>query len=442
MEQEYGEPNSATSLAARTVLPGEPFEGPAASAVPGPRDQPLVAAPAYQEEPVWNFAPPAENDFAALPPARSFEPATYDPTYGAVVDPHHAPAELFTPTYATADSLTTPEQYEDLHQFGALPVAEGYDQSAAAPAYDSSPPPAYPAPAGYDLAPPAFPAPAYPSPAGDLPVYPAAPSWPTPEASQHAFNAPAPELLTPIAPSAEGVSIGDEPPTGEDADGAHRKSRGPNKALIALAAVVILGGGGYFGYTHFVKSSTDSSTSTGTSTPKAATPVAPKSAKSSTPTVTTPTGTVSYNYPSSLAGFSVRTSSAASALQRQITSFAKGAYPAYLGTPVIASYGTASTASVVAYTFHPAASKLSDGFATLLAGAHQAATGNTVGDFTSVPAGAAGGSMTCGSQTGASPISYCIWKGTSAVGMVYMKGQTDTPINQALTRELRAYAEH
>jgi hypothetical protein len=201
---------------------------------------------------------------------------------------------------------------------------------------------------------------------------------------------------------------------------------------------VILGGGGYFGYTQLSKS--DSNTGTSAATP--ATSVAPKTPTASTPAAVTPAGSAAYSYPTKLAGFSVLSGSSASLLARQITAFDKGAYPAYMGTPMVASYGTGATASVVASTFHPAASKLDAAYAAIVAGVRKPATGNTVGVFKSVPAGAAGGSMTCGAQTGASPISFCVWKGTSAVGVVYLKGQTDTPVNQALTRELRAYAEH
>jgi hypothetical protein len=436
VEQEYGEPSSATSLAARTVLPGEPFQGPAVPAVPGPRN-----VPAEQEmsaPPQWNFAPEAQGEFTSPPPPRSFDPSTYDPTYGAVADPHHAPAAAFTPTYATADSLTAPEQLQSLHEFGALPVTQGYAPPAPAA-------PAYPAPVGYDFgAPPAYPAPAapaYPSPAGDLPAYPAAASWPAqqqpafPQQPVAAF-APQQAQLAPPMPPVEA------PPTGEDAEGGHRKSgRRPNTALLALAAVVVLGGGGYFGYTQLSKSD---STDTSSSTP--VTSVAPKTPTASTPATTapvvTPTTSAAFSYPSRIAGYPLRAGANAAALQRQITTFSKGAYPTYMGTPAIASYGTSASASIVAITFHPTAGKLPAGFATMLAGVHKPAAGNTVGTFSSVPAGAAGGAMTCGSQTGASPITYCVWQGKSATGMVYMPGLTDVPINQAVTRELRAYAEH
>jgi hypothetical protein len=436
VEHEYGEPNAATSLAARTVLPGEPFEAPVVSAVPAPRD-----VPAEQEmlaPPQWNFGPPAEGEFASPPPPRSFEPATYDPTYGAVVDPHHAPAQAFTPTYATADSLTAPEQFQSLHEFGALPVTHDYEPAAPSG-------PAYPAPAGYDFsAPPAYPAPqapAYPSPAGDLPAYPAAASWPAPAqepTAQHSGGpfVPAQAILAPPMPPVDGHS------TGEDADGGRPKSgRRPNTALLALAAVVVLGGGGYFGYTQLTKSdSTDNSTSTPVTSVAPKTPVGSKAA--TTPAAVTPAAPAAYSYPSRIAGFSLRSGPNAAALQRQITTFSKGAYPAYMGSPAIASYGTPASASVVAITFHPTAGKLPAAFATMLAGVHKPATGNIVGAFAAVPTGAAGGSMTCGSQSGASPITYCVWRGKSDVGMVYMKGRTDVPINQAVTRELRAYAEH
>jgi hypothetical protein len=441
VEQEYGEPNSATSLAARTVLPGEPFDPPASAAVPGPRDLPpaqLEQAP--EVPPQWNFGPPAQSELA-MPP-RSFEPASYDPTYGDpnTADPHHPVSpdygQSYAPTYATAESLTAPEQIEGLHQF-ALPMTEGADpalqfaapQAAPAypPAYDTSAPPAYPA---SDVTA-AYPPPAAP-PAG-MPAYPAptAPSsWPAPmpepTASHQAFaGAPDQALLAPPA---------DEPPTGEDAEGTHRKShRGPNRSLVILAAVVVLGGAGYFGYTQLSKS--DSNSGSSVVPPRAKTPA-------STAPVVTPNGTPVYAYPSQLAGFSQRTGADALTLVHQISSFSKSAYPAFMGTPQIASYGTPGTVSVIAVTFHPVVSKLAAGFKTILTGVQKPATGNTVGAFTAVPTGAAGGSMTCGSQSGVSPISYCVWKGKSAIGMVYIKGTTATPNTQALTREMRAGAEH
>jgi hypothetical protein len=426
VEQEYGEPNSATSLAARTVLPGEPFDAPAASAVPGPRDVPLEApeqAPQHPDAQQWNYGPPAAGDLAA--PPRSFDPATYDPTYGEVVDPHHDPA-MYTPTYATADSLTEPDQFESLHQFGALPVAE----APAYAAYDVSAPPAYPAPAA---------APAYPAPSEQSGVYsafpaPSAPAWPAQEhpTSEPMYSASAPgeALVAPPMPQA------DEPPAGEDAEGTHRKSnRRPSTPILVLAAVVVLGGGGYFGYTQLSKSDSSSTTSDG--------PVVVPNAKTpANTTPVTPTGTVAYAFPNHVAGFPLRTNVNAAALKRQITSFAKKSYPAFMGAPQIASFGSAGTASVVAYTFHPAASKLAGAYSTMVTGVQKPAAGNVVGAFTSVPPGAAGGSMTCGSQSGVSPISYCVWKGASTVGVVYVKGSTATPNTQALTRELRAYAEH
>jgi hypothetical protein len=426
VEQEYGEPSASTSLAARTVLPGEPFDGPAASAVPAPRDVPAESHPPLDAPQQWNFGPQDQGEFASPPPARSFEPATYDPTYGAVVDPHHAPATAYTQTYATADSLTAPEQLDGLHEFAALPM---------------TPAPAYPAQVGYDFsAPPAYPAPetpAFPSPADDLAAYPVASSWPAPAqqpTGQHDVGVFVPEqaVLAPPMPPVDG------PPTGEDAESGHRKSgRRPNTALLALATIVVLGAGGYFGYTQLTKS--DSSAST------PVIPVAPKHPANSTPAAkpaVTPTSSAAYNYPSRIAGFRLQSGAAASMLERQFSAFSKGAYQSYMGTPSIASYSAPSGAAIVAVTYHPSADKLPLGFATMLAGIHKPATNNVVGAFASVPAGAAGGLMTCGSQAGASPITYCIWQGKSATGLVYMLGGADVPINQAVTREMRAYAEH
>jgi hypothetical protein len=443
VEQEYGEPNSATSLAARTVLPGEPFNPPASSAVPGPRDLP-VEPPAPEPEPQWTFGG-AQRDLAQ--PPRSFEPASYDPTYGdpATADPHHPPAaygESYSPTYATADSLTAPDQFESLHEFGALPVAQSADTAFQFPAPQAAP--AYP-PAYDTTAPPAYPAPdvsaAYPPPAA--PAYPAPtapPSWPAPMQepmpTYEAFDDAAGH-----APTAPPAIDGEEPPAGEDSEGAHRKSQRPSRSLLILAAVAVLGGAGYFGYTQLHKSDSNSA-STGN------TVVVPPKAKTPATTNTTPvtpvtptTGGTAYAYPAQLAGFSVRTSSAATLLKSQITSFSKTAYPAAMGSAQVASYGNGVHPAVVAVTFHPAASQLTGGFNAILAGVQKPATGNTVGAFTSVPAGAAGGSMTCGSQTGASPMSICVWKGKTAVGEVYLPGSTATANTQALTREMRAAAE-
>ena len=294
--------------------------------------------------------------------------------------------------------------------------------------YDFSAPPAYPAPE----------TPAFPSPADDLPAYPAASSWPAqaqqPTTGQHAVGVFNPEqaVFAPPMPPVEG------PTTGADAESGHRKSgRRPNTALLALATVVVLGAGGYFGYTQLTKS--DSSAST------PVTPVAPKHPTNSTPApkpAVPPTASAAYNYPSMIAGFRLQSGPDASMVRRQITAFSKEAYQPYMGTPSIASYSAPSGASIVAVTYHPTADKLHLGFATMLAGVHKPATNNIVGAFAAVPAGAAGGSMTCGSQAGASPITYCIWQGKSATGMVYMLGGADVPINQAVTREMRASAEH
>jgi hypothetical protein len=452
VEQEYGEQRATTSLAGRTVLPGEPFEAPAASQVPGPRDTPPPPpAPELTEAPAqWNFGPP-QSEYPA--PA---EQVSYEPSYPAEpaypVPPSYPPA-----TYATAETLGAPPQYDSLEQYGAFPAAEAYAAPAPAQEQEDSGPPSFPAPEFWAPthavdAPPAYPAPT------------AAP-WPAPPqqpvAPPQAFQ-PAPALLAPhdgnflpaeetegahrkskrkakrdakaavaVQPPADFISPPDVTSTSSDA-----KPR-PNKALIALAAVVVLGGAGYFGYTQLSKSDDSSS-------PVVTKPVTPHSSVApvtpATP-VTPSTAAKPYAFPNSVAGYALRTSPSAAALLRQVATFSKSAYPAAMGTPSIASYGTATTAFVVAESFHPSAGRLSGGYTLLLNGARKPATGNVVGPFTSVPPGAAGGTMACGAQRGASPISYCIWKGTSTVGMVYMKGSTNIPATQAITRELRAFGE-
>ncbi len=121
MEQQSGAPGAAQAQAARTVLPGEPFDPPPASQVPGPR-------PPEQVPP----APPAPE--AELPVGWNYQPTA---------------APESSPGYQTAPTYVDPQQFgngdfESLHDFASLPVAPQF--AAPAPATEAFAPAAYPPP--------------------------------------------------------------------------------------------------------------------------------------------------------------------------------------------------------------------------------------------------------------------------------------------------------
>ena len=432
MEQENGAHGLVATQSARNVLPGEPFDPPMHSQVPGPRPAPVQQPPQQFQQPPQQFQP----DLMAPPAAETLPPPLWN--YGPAGETFAAPTGApVVPAGASVD-------FESLHDFASLPAAQPYEPQAfeqqphalRAPAPESYVPQSY-APQSYapqSYAPQSY-APQAPAGYGA----PAAPQgWPAPQSTQ------APEGFGPPQHADLSTTLPPLPPApaGEEAaaeGGRRRKARGkkasgakasggkaPDKRLLALALVVVLAGGGYFGYTQLTKKS-DSTTATAT------VPTVPKVA----PTVTaTP-----YGFPTHVAGFALHTGSAASLQNRQLRAFAIKAYPTFGKTVSVASYSAGSPA-VVAMSFHPAAGSLSTTYSTVLANVRKPATGNVVGAFTAVPPGAAGGKMTCGGQRGASPISYCVWQGKSSVGLMYVTGSPKSQITEILTREIRAYAEH
>ena len=117
------------------------------------------------------------------------------------------------------------------------------------------------------------------------------------------------------------------------------------------------------------------------------------------------------------------------------------AYPTFAGSVSIASYGV-SRPAILVETFRPPAAKLDTAYLAIAAQVGKSPRGNVTVPLVSVSPGAAGGSMACGGQRGAAPISYCIWRGARTVGVMTLTGTPVTDNTQALTRELRAYAEH
>jgi hypothetical protein len=378
VEQQSGAPGAAQAQAARTVLPGEPFDPPQASAVPAPR-------PA--EQPAEVAATPG------LPPAWKYEPM---------------PAPQGAPVYESAPAAyADPQQlgggdFNSLHDFATLPVAPQF----AAPAPEAFAPAAYPPP--------------------PTETFGAAPAWQPAAQPEAAFPPPVfapadPSTLPPLPPVQDDEGFLAEP-------GKRRSDRkGPDKRLLAVALVAVLAGGGYFGYTQMSKKSDNTSNA---AVPKVTRPVVP----------VTPAGTPTA-FPAHLAGFALQTGPAAQLQSSQLKAFAVKAYPTFGKTVSIASYSAGSPA-IVAMTFNPGTAGLATTYSTVLANVRKPATGNVVGAFTAVAPGAAGGTMTCGGQRGASPISYCVWEGKTTVGLMYMTGSPKSQITEILTRELRAYAEH
>ncbi len=401
MDQENGAPGVVATHSARNVLPGEPFDPPLNGQVPGPRPAPQGAPPVQQvpgpaqpfgEElppPLWNYAPAAE-PFAA--------------PVGAPLAPAQSPAD-----------------FETLQDYASLPAARPFG-APAEPQYAPQAPQSY-APQSYapqsyapqDGAPASYATPTAPA------TWPVPAQMPSPEGFAPAPHPDMSSVLTglPLAP------IDEQPPAEGRRRSKSRSGRSPDKRLLAVALVAVLAGGGYFGYTQLSKKSD-------TTTPAVAAPTTPV-----VPAVTvTP-----YAFPIHVAGFALRTGSAANLQNRQLKAFAIKAYPAFSKTVSVASY-SAGTPAIVAMSFQPKAARLPGTYATVLSNVRKPAAGNVVGAFTAVPPGAAGGKLTCGGQRGASPISYCVWQGKKTVGLMYVTGSPKSQITEILTREMRAYAEH
>jgi hypothetical protein len=453
-------PGTPVAQAARTVLPGEPFDPPAASQVPGPRSLPADETGAHgaaQPYGQLHEAPAGEIPVSFVGPGTPYPAASYEPAASPVFTPsqtfpaspeYSALQEFALPQQASAPPAYEPPGYEPPPAFqtphtaqpassvqpieALLPPAAdvGY-QPPAPPTFTPSPTVGVQINHDFDAqqmnAAPQAPAPqAYVGPAGDVPPAPAATLAPPP------FPAPAPGL-EPVAPGpVDGAGKGADGGEGKGADGgegkAGRRRRGPDRKLVALLAVVVVAGGGYFGYTQLHKSSSnDTSASTPVPAPKPVTPATPAAA--------------AYDYPSNVSGFALQTGPAATQQAKQLKSFVTKQFPAFGSTVSVASYSSGKPA-IVAMTYHPGRSKLASTYSTLVDNARKPAKGNVVGEFNSVAPGAAGGKMTCGGQRGASPIAYCIFQGRSVTGMVYTTGSPKTALAEIVTREMRAYAEH
>jgi hypothetical protein len=376
VEQQSGAPGAAQAQAARTVLPGEPFDPPAASQVPAPRPAEQGAPPA---------APPAEWNYQPMAaPAEAFGQPGYETM----------PATTFEPQPVTGS------EFESLHDFASIPPAAQF--GAPAPAAEAFAPAAYPPPA------PVAPAAWEPQAAQSAPAEQPDAGFPPP------VFAPVPSAeLPPLPPEQDNEGFLAEPDK-------QRTRKGPDKRLLIGALVVVLGAGGYFGYTQLTKKSSTTANA----------PVAP---------VTVPV--VHYDFPSNIAGLPLQSAASTAALRTSVLAEAKTWNAAAARTLSVASY-SAGKPSIIAISFHPAPAQLASDYASLVRFTAAPSKGNVaVTPQIAVP-GAAGGQMTCGGESGASPLSWCAWHGASTIGVLQISGSPKTEITQILTREMRAYAEH
>ncbi len=438
MEQQYSEPGAAMAQAARTVLPGEPFEAPMSSQVPAPRED---------EVPV-HFLQPAGQPQEMAAPAWNYDSA-------APAAPAGYPAPDAAGQYVPA-AMAGANAFETLQDYASLPTAGEYPPPAAAQAVA----PVF-APAGYPQQQPQYPqqqVPQYPQ--QGQPVQ----QWPTAAAIPgQAYGAPYPgmpadqqmapapmqtQTLPPLATAPlqeekakrKSFQFGSrnkapkspsEPKAPKDPKAAKvgigaaaSGKKAPDKRLIAAGLVAVLGAGGYFGYTTFVKKS-DSTT-----TPAATTPVVPAA-------VTPP----AYAFPTNLAGFTLQKTPAATKMAAAALASAKKISPQLAKTMTFASY-SAGLPSIVSLSFHPVASQLAADYYALLKFTAAPSKGDVAYAAHSAVPGAAGGVVACGGEAGAHASSYCVWRGATTVGVMQVSGSPKSQITEILTRELRAYAEH
>ncbi len=400
MDQQNGAPASAVSQAARTVLPGEPFDPPASGQVPGPRqDENLPVPPPVAQ---WNYPPP-EQAYGA--------PSYQDAPIPGV---HFVDQTQPAPPAYQVDAPAEAGDFSSLHEYASLPPAQ---QAAQAQGY---PPPAQ------GFAPAEYPAPTdYPQTAPESAWPPAAAPNQQPQEFEGGYS-PAqyaphqfPQQDAPLPPLPP-------PPLDDDpsADGGHRRSgrRNIDKRLLAVIGVVVVAGGGYLLYNQFGKSS---SSTASTPVAPAAVPAAPK-----------------YDFPANVAGFNLQPAASSATLKAGFVTQVKTQFGAAAAASVtVASYSPGHPA-IYAMTFRPGAAKLATAWKVALAQTAAPDPGNVeVAYHTAVP-GAAGGVMVCGGERGANASSWCVWHNTTTIGISYIEGSPKTQITEIVTRELRAYAEH
>lgn len=403
MDQQNGAPASAVNQAARTVLPGEPFEPPMAAQVPGPRQDEQAPVPPPVAH--WNYPAP-EQAYGA--------PSYQDAPVAGIAGMQFVDQTQMQPPVYPVDAPAEAGDFSSLHEYASLPVAQPQEMAPQAPPAQGYAPPAegY-APVEYPQSPPESTWP------------PAAPLENQPQAFSAAYPPPPQQYAPGEMPEQDALPPLPPPPMDDDsaADNGHRRSgrRSIDKRLLAVIGVVVVAGGGYLLYNQFGKSDSSSS-----STPApAVAPVAPR-----------------YDFPADVSGFTLQPAASAATLKAGFQAEVKKEFGAAAAASVtVASYSPGHPA-IYAMTFRPGATKMASAYKTTVAITAAPDPGNVAVAAHSAVPGAAGGTMVCGGESGSQTSSWCVWHNGTTIGITAIEGSPKTQITEIITREMRAYAEH
>lgn len=432
----------------RNILPGEPFE-PVATVFPAQRNpEPApfpVTAPAG-----WGFAPgapasmagvqpepgraPHETSVLAWPNEEQTSPMPAVPSAGP--DPLDAlqqyaglplgaapapdPAQLYHPSHLTAPF----PQYGEGTAAASTPTA-----SAAPPASDSGfadggiftgSEPFDGIPAASPLAPPAH------GLSGFGPQMPA-PGY-LPQSSLEPLDVTPVVPLDEVLPGEEeaGRRRGRRRAGGRRRDGAQFDDgsgsagrKGAKRAVALLGAVAVLGAAGYVGYSQL--SGTDEAVSSPTVPVK-------------------PAASAHFELPEHLATLVQITPAQAKALTANYLKLAARTSPNLPAAQTATAYHPAGSPKVAVnvVVFRPTSTSTYD---ALLASLSRPAHGSASVAAVPAAAGAAGGTMMCGSQRGPQTFAWCAWNSSKGMGFLQAKGTANTAYAAIYTRELRAFAE-
>ncbi|HSP38220.1 MAG TPA: hypothetical protein VLR26_10740 [Frankiaceae bacterium] len=209
---------------------------------------------------------------------------------------------------------------------------------------------------------------------------------------------------------------------GRTADSGTSSNSGARRAVALLGAVAVLGGAGYVGYSQL--------TGTDQAVSSTSTSVRPANAAAG----------AKYVLPNQLANLTQIAPTEATQLTAGYTTLSKKRAPELPMPAQVSAYrptpAAVSTVNVVIYK--PGAPNLYNALVGLLS---RPDAGSAAVAAAPVASGAAGGTMVCGAQRGASTSAWCAWTSGKGIGLITANG-TDNPTYAAIyTRELRAYAE-
>ena len=485
-------PDQDTPLAARTILPGVPFEpGPDDGAIPGQRAPDLPPGAGWPQggQPGWEqqgYAPQGYGQPQYGQP--QYQPQQYEqqPQYQPqqYAQPQYGQPQYQAQQYEQQPQYGQPQQYEQQPQYGQPQQYQQQDQPAtwaAAPGTPEHQPQQWPEqqvpeqqwpePQGQDqqgpgaphVAPswaqggpasgPSYAIPGVPAAAYGAPMGQGFPN-PPPAAPQGLWGEPAPSAFPPAAQGKRRGAGGrglrrrqrpaqspaaaapyapqmyqSEQPAAEVSKPPRRRSgarrttaapRSPRTAVVAGGAAALLAGGGLLAYTQLHGSSTPA--------------VVPPAAGSR---LVAP----AFALPTNVGGLPVQPAASSAATRTSVTAALARRAP---GTPAptkVAAFGSGpgSSLDVAVYRAGTRGAATAD---SLVKGLSKPRSGDRGIGARVVPAGAAGGRMTCGGESGKGAATWCVWTSASSVGVTQAPGSTDVSALAASTRELRAFAAH